>query len=159
MLKISFFHVWKCIILGVVYRSGFWLLWGKPAVIFSKCLFFKIFWWYHEPYNQATCRWKDKYFFELFISKNLQFTRVIFFVHKSLLTFSSLTFSIEGPTSWIATMFMLQVSDQFGILEVRMPTQESSELKIQQRWSWFFRVQNVVWRQKTFLWIKQKLYL
>ena len=42
LLKINFCHVWKCMISGVFRRSLFWQLWRKPAVIFSKWLFFQI---------------------------------------------------------------------------------------------------------------------
>ena len=41
LVKIFFFHAWKCIISGVFHRSKFWHLCGKPAIIFSKWLFFK----------------------------------------------------------------------------------------------------------------------
>ena len=34
-------HAWKCIIWGVFHRSMFWHLRRKPAVIFSKWLFFQ----------------------------------------------------------------------------------------------------------------------
>ena len=36
-----FFHVWKCIISGLVCQSEFWHLLRKPALIFSKWLFFQ----------------------------------------------------------------------------------------------------------------------
>ena len=41
LLKIIFCHVWKCIISGLFHRSKFLHLWKKPAIIFSKWLFFK----------------------------------------------------------------------------------------------------------------------
>ena len=40
-VKINFFHAWKCIISGVKYRSMFWHLRRKPALLFSKWLFFQ----------------------------------------------------------------------------------------------------------------------
>ena len=39
-VKINFFHAWKCIIADVKYRSKFWCLRRKPAVMFSKWVFF-----------------------------------------------------------------------------------------------------------------------
>ena len=36
------FQAWKCTILGGICRSKVWQLWRKPAVIFSKWLFFQI---------------------------------------------------------------------------------------------------------------------
>ena len=41
LVKINFCHAWKCIISGVFYRSEFWHLWRKPAIISSKLLFFQ----------------------------------------------------------------------------------------------------------------------
>ena len=40
-VKLNIFHAWKCIISGVKYRSMFWHLRRKLAVIFSKWLFFQ----------------------------------------------------------------------------------------------------------------------
>ena len=40
-VKLNFFHAWKCIISGVKYRSKFWHLRRKPAVIFSEWIFFQ----------------------------------------------------------------------------------------------------------------------
>ena len=40
-VKINFFHAWKCIISGVKYRSMFWHLIRKSALLFSKWLFFQ----------------------------------------------------------------------------------------------------------------------
>ena len=40
-LKYLFFHAWKSIISGVKYRSKFWYLRRKPAVMFSKWVFFQ----------------------------------------------------------------------------------------------------------------------
>ena len=40
-MKLNFFHAWKCIISGVKYRSKFWHLRRKLAVIFLKWLFFE----------------------------------------------------------------------------------------------------------------------
>ena len=58
-------YCWKSLFLSCMKMSHFrgslpnefWHLRGKPVVIFSKCLFFKNVWWYHEPYNQVTWRW------------------------------------------------------------------------------------------------------
>ena len=41
LVKISFFHAWKCIISGLVCRSEFWHLRRNPALVFSKWLFFQ----------------------------------------------------------------------------------------------------------------------
>ena len=41
LVKIFFFHAWKCIILGVFHRNEFWHLWGKSALICSKWLVFQ----------------------------------------------------------------------------------------------------------------------
>ena len=41
LVKINFCHAWKCMISGVFHRSGFWLLWRKPAITFSKWMFFQ----------------------------------------------------------------------------------------------------------------------
>ena len=38
-VKLNFFHAWKCIISGVKYRSKFWHLRRKLAVIFLKLLY------------------------------------------------------------------------------------------------------------------------
>ena len=40
-LKYSFLHAWKSIIPGVKYRSKFWYPRRKPAVMFSKWVFFQ----------------------------------------------------------------------------------------------------------------------
>ena len=44
LVKINFCHAWKCMISGVFHRTGFWHLWRKPAIIFSKWMFFQKFW-------------------------------------------------------------------------------------------------------------------
>ena len=41
LVKIIFFHAWKCIILGVFHRNEFWHLWGNSALICSKWLVFQ----------------------------------------------------------------------------------------------------------------------
>ena len=41
LVKINFCHAWKCMISGVFHRTGFWHLWRKPAIIFSKWMFFQ----------------------------------------------------------------------------------------------------------------------
>ena len=40
-LNFLFFHAWKSIISGIKYRSKFWYLRRKPAVLFSKWVFFQ----------------------------------------------------------------------------------------------------------------------
>ena len=63
LVKKFFFNAWKCIISGLFYRSEFWDLRRKSAVIFFKKLFFfKTVWWFHEPYNQV----KNKHNFWIF---------------------------------------------------------------------------------------------
>ena len=41
LVKINFCQDWKCMISGVFHRSGFWHLWRKPVIIFSKWMFFQ----------------------------------------------------------------------------------------------------------------------
>ena len=41
LVKNIFFHAWKCIISGLFCRSEFWHLLRKPALMFSKWLFFQ----------------------------------------------------------------------------------------------------------------------
>ena len=41
LVKINFCHAWKCMISGVFHQTGFSHLWRKPAVIFSKWMFFQ----------------------------------------------------------------------------------------------------------------------
>ena len=51
LVKINFFHAWKCIILEVFQRSEFWHPWRKPAIIFSSKMQvkrIKKFWTFHN---------------------------------------------------------------------------------------------------------------
>ena len=41
LVKINFCPAWKCMISGIFHRTGFWQLWRKSAVIFSKWMFFQ----------------------------------------------------------------------------------------------------------------------
>ena len=41
VVKVFFSHAWKCTLSGVKYRNNFWHLKRKPAVTFSKWLFFQ----------------------------------------------------------------------------------------------------------------------
>ena len=59
--KYFFLHAWKCIISGVFHRCEFWHLWRKPAIIFSKWLFFKkslVISWFTQSSKMQVKRFK-----------------------------------------------------------------------------------------------------
>ena len=84
LVEIKKNHCWKCIFSGVFHRSVFWHLKRKPAVIFSRYLFFKILWWFHEAHSWVKCRWKNKSIFPTFHWWKIDNTFVTFISNKSL---------------------------------------------------------------------------
>ena len=42
---------------------------GNQLPCFQNGYFFKILWWFHEAHNWVNSRWKNKYFFQLFINE------------------------------------------------------------------------------------------
>ena len=71
-LKYLFFHVWKSIISGVKYRSKFWCLRRKTAVMFSKWVFFQnslVISWVIKSGKIQLKKWKC--FVNFLLNKNL----------------------------------------------------------------------------------------
>ena len=84
LVKIFYFHAWKCIISRVFHQSEFWHLRGKLALIFSKWIFFQNSLVISSATQYCKMQVKNKIFSEVFTKRTIELKIVTFFAAQFL---------------------------------------------------------------------------
>ena len=125
--------------------------------IFKVDVFSKILWWFHEPYHQVKCRWRNKIFSELYTIKNFEF-RVVTFILNQTIDLIGLRDILQHRSGWEseeAIMYWWWI-DTHELFEINAQKQKNLRLhsegkrivtlmKLQQSYACFWQTHNSNW--------------